>query len=97
MIRRFPIFPLILFVWSLIPQTTIPADAASRCPLVESQEIIRLALKYREKICQQIEAGFLQIAAIHPDISQEAIGPIVVVHQSQRGTDPCYGFMSMQL
>ena len=97
MIRRFPIFPLILFIWSLIPQTAAPADAASRCPLVESQEIIPLALKYREKICQQIEAGFLQIAAMHPDLSQEAIAPIVIVQQSQRWTDPCYGFMSMQL
>jgi len=97
MIRRFPIFLLILFIWSLIPQTATPADAGSRCPLVETQEIIPLALKYREKICQQIEAGFLQIAAMHPDISQEVIGPVVVVHQSQRWTDPCYGFMSMQL
>jgi len=97
MIHRFPIFPLILFIWSLIPKTATPADAASHCPLVESQEIIPLALKYRENICQQIEAAFLQIAAMHPYISQEVIGPVVVVHQSQRWTDPCYGFMSMQL
>jgi hypothetical protein len=98
MIPRFPLFLLLLFVWSLIPaQAAIPADAGSRCPLVETQEIIPLALKYRENICQQIEASFLQIAAMHPDISQEAIGPIVVVHQSKRWTDPCYGFMSMQL
>jgi len=100
MIPRFRVFLFALFVWSLIPTAGhwIVPDPHSSGPILQSQKIVPLALKYRERICQVIEFGscqftFLQIS-LEPNHSDALVE---VAFLPARLSDPCYSFMSLQL
>jgi hypothetical protein len=101
MIPRFPVFLFALFVWSLIPGAShgLVRNADSSGPTLQSQKILPLALKYRERICQVIESGSCQFTFLQTSLApNHQSDPLVeVALLPARLSDPCYSFMSLQL
>jgi hypothetical protein len=102
MISRLPVFLLALFLWSHVPAAhgEILPDPDSSQPIVETQEIVPLALKFRQDICQALESSFCGIAFPCAHVVLEPNhppGPLDVAGWLNRLADPCYSFMSLQL
>ena len=98
MIPRFPYLFLVLFLWLLVPyQEGIAGNSESPCSIIENQEIVPLAWKYRTHIWRLIEVCPLQVDFLQMD-NLDSVGHLFQSDSLPKcHSDPCYCFMSLQL